>query len=100
VPHDDVTPFKDATQLCIALFVLDELQRSTTTHWVVHQGDGLGLSEGAFRFPDAVLGLEVALGDENHDVGALIDVWQKTHSNTGSADLPGDDLDLHTRFEW
>ena len=74
VPHDDVTPFKDTTQLCIALFVLDELHRPATTHWVVHQGDGLGLSDGALRFPDAVLGLEVALGDEDHDVGALIDV--------------------------
>jgi hypothetical protein len=75
VPHNDVTPFKDATQLCIALFVLDELHRPASAHWVVHQGDGLGLSEGAFRFPDAVLGLEVALGDEDHDVCTLLDVW-------------------------
>jgi hypothetical protein len=75
VPHNDVTPFKDATQLYIALFVLDELHRPASAHWVVHQGDGLGLSEGAFRFPDAVLGLEVALGDEDHDVCTLLDVW-------------------------
>ena len=95
VPHDDVTPCKDAAQLCITLFILDILQRSATTHWVVHQGDGLGLSDGAFCFSDAVFGLEVALGGEDHDVCALIDVWQKTHSNTGSADPHSDGLDIH-----
>jgi hypothetical protein len=99
VPHDDVTPFKDATQLCIALFILDELQRSATTHWVVHQGDGFRLGNCATHFPDAILGLEVALGDKDHDVGALIDVWQKTQRNTGSADQLFEGP-IETRFEW
>ena len=48
--------------------------RVRAAHRVVHEREWLALLHCAARLAQAVLGEEVALGDEDHDDGRLLDV--------------------------
>ena len=57
-----------------ALIVHDRLEGRAAAHRVVHQRERLLHVECPFHLPQAVLGFEVPLGDEDHDDGGLLDV--------------------------
>eukprot|EP00964_Phaeocystis_antarctica_P098897 scaffold64847_cov51-Phaeocystis_antarctica.AAC.1 len=61
-------------QVLRALVLLDDLERGATLDGVVHEGDVLFLGHRAIRLAQAVDRFEVALGDEDHHGGRLLDV--------------------------